>query len=181
MNICVYFSLYPMMADKVYAEIKSVLGTRDPTFDDLLKLTYTRAVIQETLRLWPPGTYLIRSPQEDDIVGDHRLKKGDIVIIPTYAIQRRSKYWMNPEGFDPERFLHPLTSDQQWLYMPFALGQQACIGGQFATMEATLVLAMLAQRFRLALIPGSSLKRDPGMVNRLNIHIMMRVSNIHSH
>lgn len=174
-HICVYLSLYPMIAKKVDDEVQSVLGNREPHFDDVINLTYIQAVIRETLRLWPPGTYLLRSPQENDVINDHKIKKGDIVIIPTHAIQRLAKYWKNPEGFNPERFLKPLTQEQQLLYMPFGKGPQACIGSQFATLQTTLILAMLTQRFRLNLLSGSSLERDAGMVNRMNINILMNI------
>jgi cytochrome P450 len=118
---------------------------------------------------------------KDDMIGSYQAKIGDIMIIPTYATQRLAKYWVDPEGFDPTRFLHPLTPDQRSLYLPFALGEHSCIGAQYATMQIALILAMLTRRFRLELTPGCSLARQSGwgrFHNRMNIQITMRIRKV---
>lgn len=171
----VYFSLYPLVMQKVSEEIKTVLGDRDPTFADLPHLSYTNAVLKEVLRFWPPGLSVTRISLNDDMIaGTYSVKKNDLVIIPS-VVSRSANYWHNPEGFEPARFLQPLTDEQRWSYMPFGLGERNCVGAQFALMQATLALVIILRKFRLHLTPGSELKRDLGVVNRLNPNVTMNV------
>jgi len=174
-NICMFLSLYPSVADKIEAEVKTMIGSKDPTYEDLNKLPYLRAVINETLRLWPPLSGILRSAPTDDEIDGYTVKKGNVACIPTYTNQRNEKYWYNPEAFDPNRFLSPLTEDQATLYTPFGKGPQSCIGRQFAIMEATIAIAMLVQRYRLTLTAGISLQREKGSLNRLNDQVTMKV------
>jgi cytochrome P450 len=177
-HISVYLSLYPLIAESLYKEIETVIGSREPVYEDLSNLPWARAIVQETLRLWAPAPFLIRTPVDDDMVEGHLVKKNNIVFIPIHAIQRHPDYWPNPVGFDPKRFLSPLTEEQKILYMPFGQGPQSCIGSQFGIRETMLVLAMLVQRFRLTLVPGTSIKRVQGLVNRMGGSIMMKVNFI---
>ncbi len=175
-NIIVITSIYPSIADHIREEAKSVLGTRDPTYDDLTKLPYLRAVVKETLRLYPPSIASDRAPLQDDRFEGHLIKTSDLVIIPIYALQRHPTYWENPQAFDPSRFLKPLTNEQQMCFIPFGLGSHACLGGQFAMAEIMLIITMLLQRFYFALLPGQSLNRNMRNINyRLDPNLTMKI------
>lgn len=175
LQIGIMLSLYPMVTDKLREEVKSVLGSRLPTYDDLEKLLYVRAMIKEILRLDPPMTIAPRTCLNDDIIAGSEVKKGDIVVIPSYAVQRDARYWKNPVGFDPSRFLEPLSETQRLVYMPFSLGERSCLGAQYAMVEISLILAQIIQRYRFELSPGCSLDREPGLENRLNTEITMKI------
>lgn len=139
----------PEAAAKLHAELDAVLGDRAPTVTDLPRLAYTRMVIDETLRLYPPVYIFSRAVKADDTIGGYRLPKGSAVDISAYVTHRHPEFWPNPERFEPERF----TPEQQaarhkYAYIPFSTGPRICIGNNFALMEATLALATIARRVR---------------------------------
>jgi cytochrome P450 len=126
-----------------------------PTTADWPNLPYTRMVIDETLRLYPPAWITNRRAIEDDIICGYRIPADAIVSISPYVTHRDPTLWENPEGFDPERFAPERSAGRpHYAYFPFGGGPRQCIGKGFALMEATLVLALLAQRFDLYLVPG---------------------------
>lgn len=175
---CMYLSLYPLAADKLYAEVKAVLGKRPPTYNDLEQLSYTNAFIKEVMRLQPPARVVARETFAQDNIQGVQVKKGDIIYIPIYAAQRHKDYWENPEGFMPERFFQPFTPEQQILYMPFGRGERSCIGQHYASLHILLILVLIAQRYRLALLPGCPLDREPDVINRLNSQVRMSVTSL---
>jgi cytochrome P450 len=154
-KLIITWSLYPILMDNIADEIKTVIGSREPTYDDLKNLTYTNATIKEGLRLFIGGTLNSCSLLEDAVISGHPINKNDIIFIHKYATHRHPKYWLNPMGFNPSRFLKPLTDDQINLYKPFGLGLHSCPGSQFAIMEITLFIVLLLQQYRLELAPGS--------------------------
>lgn len=172
---CVYLSLYPLIAQKVYEEVNQVLGGRTPTYDDLEKLTYTRATIFESLRIQPAVDYFVRAATQDDVIGQHKISRGDFVWITPYYMHRLPDYWPNPEGFDPDRFLSPLGERYQCVYLPFSVGPRACYGKQYAIIEATLTLAMLMQRYQLWLTSDFTWDREKTSLNKLSQHLTMTV------
>lgn len=148
-------SKHPEVARTMTAELDSVLGGRPPTFDDLPSLPYTGMVFKETLRLYPPGWMIARIAREYDEIGGYAIPKGSRVAVSPYVVHRNPALWENPEGFDPERFAPGrATGRPDYAYFPFGGGPRKCIGGNFATMEATLVLATVAQRYLPELVPG---------------------------
>ena len=151
----VQLSRNPEVARKLRAEISQVLGDRTPTLADIGRLRYTRMVVDETLRLCPPAWSTIRMPLADDTIGGYHIPAGAFVSISPYVVHRHPALWTNPEGFDPERF-NPDVPDTRprYAYFPFGGGPRLCIGQSFALMEATLLLAMICQRFELDLVPG---------------------------
>lgn len=173
---CVLLAQNPQVLDKMSEEVQSVLNGRMPVYDDLQNLRYTQAVVQETLRLRPPTRVLARRALKDDHIHGCDIKKYEMIIIPMTVTQMLPNYWDNPQAFNPSRFLQPLTIDQKMLFMPFGLGEHACIGKQFATIEATIALVMLAQRYRLTLTPGSVVSPSKEGTNRLNTAITMNVN-----
>lgn len=166
-------STQPMLADKFYQEVNTMIGQRVPSYNDLNQLTFTRAMIQEIFRLYPPVKFILREAVEDDVIQGCPIKKGDFVFIPVGAIHKLSTYWDNPEGFDPTRFQKPLTPTQKALYMPFGSGERQCLASHLATYQAMLMLVLIAQRYRLTVAPGYVLTDDA----EANKKIMM---NIHA-
>ena len=141
---------------KLHAELADVLGGRPPTEADLPKLGLTRRIIEETMRLYPPAPGLsARVAQEADEVAGVRIPKGGAVVVSSWVLHRHRKLWRDPERFDPDRFLPEQSAGRhRFAYLPFGGGPRVCIGQMLAMTEATLILATLAQRFRLRLRPG---------------------------
>ena len=140
---------------RLEAELDAVLGGRPPEFADLASLTYTRMVLEEAMRLYPPAWGISRQALADDELSGFRLPAGWIALVIPYVLHRLPKYWDDPERFDPERFLPERSADRpKFVYLPFGAGPRQCIGNHFAMMEAQLVLATLAQRYRVHLVPG---------------------------
>jgi cytochrome P450 len=154
----------PSAARRLRAELASVLGGRAPSIEDLPKLSFTRAVLQESMRLYPPAWSVGRAPIEDDVIGGYRIPAGSLVIVAPWATHRHPAFWENPEGFDPDRFLAEgagAADRDKYRYIPFGAGPRVCIGNTFAMVEAQLVLATIAQRFRLDLVPGHPVEPEP--------------------
>jgi cytochrome P450 len=140
---------------RLRAEVDEALQGRVPTASDLPRLPYTRMVIDETLRLYPPAWITNRRAIEADAVCGYRIPADATVSISPYVTHRDPTLWENPEGFDPERFPPERSARRpHYAYFPFGGGPRQCIGKGFALMEATLVLALLTQRYELHLVPG---------------------------
>jgi cytochrome P450 len=155
-------SMNPEAWYRVVAEVQEVLGDRRPTMDDLPRLEYITMVLNESMRLYPPIWVLMRSPLEDDQVGGYDLPAGSTVVLCPYVTHRHPAFWENPEGFDPERFTAERSANRHRMaYFPFAAGPRKCVGDSFAMMELQLVVAMVAQRFTLDLVPGQLVFPQP--------------------
>ncbi|MDQ3707516.1 MAG: cytochrome P450 [Chloroflexota bacterium] len=152
----------PMAARRMREELQEVLGGRTPTVADLPKLTYTKMVLDETMRLYPPAWAISRKAIEEDELAGYRIPAGAIITVSPYAMHHNPRHWDNPEGFDPERFT-PERSAQRppYAYFPFGGGPRLCIGNNFALMEGQLILATIAQRYRLDLVPGHPVVVEP--------------------
>lgn len=150
-----YLLKHPDVLAKARAEADAVLGNNiatTPSYSQVGKLTYTRAVLLEALRLWPTAPAFSVSPFKDEIIGGkYPIPKGTFVTILIPSLHRDEAVWgPDPDGFDPERFsAEAEASRPTYAYKPFGNGQRACIGRQFALQEATLVLGMILQRFEL--------------------------------
>ena len=145
----------PAAEAKLYDELAAVLAGRTPRYDDLAKLPYTRMVIEESMRLYPPAHTFGRQPIADDEVLGHRIPAGSEVLIMPWLLHRKPSLWENPDRFDPERFAPERAAARpRFAYIPFGAGPRICIGAAFAMAEAMLILATIAQRYRLRLKPG---------------------------
>ena len=152
----------PAVGRKLREELDRVLGGRVPTADDLPRLTYTAMVVKETMRLYPPAWVISRNAVGDDVLGGFHIAAGSVVLVSPYVTHRHLRFWENPEGFDPERFVGDrLAALPRYVYFPFGGGPRMCIGTGFAMMEAQLILATVAQRHELHLLPGESVEPEP--------------------
>ncbi|MGA9245373.1 MAG: cytochrome P450 [Silvibacterium sp.] len=153
-------SQHPLQEAVLHAELDRVLAGRVPALDDLARLPYTRMVLEETLRLYPPfPTMAWRGALADDEVCGVKIPKGATVSIAPWVLHRHKKLWDHPEQFDPERFSPDRSAGRsRYAYLPFGTGPRVCIGASFAMTEMMLVLATLAQRYRLRLVPGQKVE-----------------------
>jgi cytochrome P450 len=144
-------SLHPAVEAKLHDELTNVLGGRTPQYEDIANLRYTRMVMEESMRLYPPAHTMAREPIASDFVLGHRIPAGAIVLIVPWLLHRKASLWKDPHRFNPDRFA---IEPPRFAYIPFGAGQRICIGAVFAMTEAILILAMVAQRYRLRLKPG---------------------------
>jgi cytochrome P450 len=148
-------SQHPAVETRLHAELKAVLDGRVPRHEDLARLPYTRMVIEEAMRLYPPAHTLSRAALGPDEVLGRRIPKGATVLIVPWLLHRNPKLWDDPERFEPERFASERAAQRhRFAYIPFGAGPRICIGAAFAMAEAMLILATLAQRYRPRLVPG---------------------------
>ena len=115
----------------------------------LKRLRFTRAFVDETLRLYPPAFLIVREALGPDTVGGKRIAPGTVVSVSPWVLHRHRRRWRNPDGFDPARFLPGAPQPDRYAYMPFGTGPRVCVGAQFALTEAVLVLARLLRAFRI--------------------------------
>ena len=147
-------SQHPAVQQRLEDEFDAVLDGRAPEYSDLVNLPYTRMVIDEALRLYPPAWGISRQALADDELGGYRLPRGWLAFIIPWVLHRLPAYWQNPEQFDPERFSPARSADRpKFVYLPFGAGPRQCIGSHFALIEANVILATLASRYRLRLAP----------------------------
>jgi cytochrome P450 len=152
-------SLNPEAEARLHVELKEVLGGRSPRFEDLQRLRYTQMVVKESLRLFPPAWGIGRETLKEILVGDYRLPAGTNVFISQWVMHRDPRYFDRPEEFHPERWTEEFEKQlPKFAYFPFGGGPRVCVGASFASMEAALLLATIAQRYRLTLVPGHPVK-----------------------
>jgi cytochrome P450 len=164
----------PDAETRLHAEVDSVLGGRLPTMEDLPKLKYTEMVLTESLRLYPPAWGMGREAVRDVEIGPYRLPAGTYFYFSQYLIQRDPRHFPDPLRFDPERFTAENKAGRpKFVYFPFGAGHRQCIGESFAWMEMTLVLATLAQRWQLRLVPGQTIAIQPKITLRPKYGIRM--------
>mgnify|MGYP001386516074 CR=1 FL=1 len=142
-------SLDPATQEELAAEAKSAMagGTLDAT-----RLTFTRAVLDETMRLYPPAFLIVRAAAGPDSVPGADIAKKDVVLISPWLLHRHEKLWDQPNAFRPSRFLPGNPPPDRFAYLPFGVGPRVCIGAQFALTEATLALAKLIGTFKVELL-----------------------------
>ncbi len=151
--------------ESVRSEVREALDGRSPGADDLPSLGHVRRVIDEVLRLYPPTWVTARMALQDDRVRGYRLEAGSLVLLSPFVTHRRSDFWPEPDRFDPDRFASE-SRPAPFAYFPFGGGPRSCIGSWLATVEMQLVVAMVAQRYQLALVPGSRVAVEPGLTLR---------------
>ncbi len=152
---------------EMYEELDRVLGGRAPTHEDMDRLPFTHKVLQETLRLYPPGWMFERTALVDHQFGDYTLPTGGTAVLCPYLIHRDPRFWDDPMTFNPWRWTEEAEKARpRFAYFPFGGGPRFCYGEAFAWMEATLALASIAQRWRLKLAPGHEVTAAPHVTIR---------------
>ncbi|MCV7331588.1 cytochrome P450 [Mycobacterium cookii] len=148
-----YLTQNPDVLARAKAEVDAVWGDADnpePAYADIAKLRYVRAVLDESLRLWPTAPGYLRVARKDTVLGGrYRIRKGQWVLVVLPLVQRDPQVWADPERFDPDRFAPGRAKNRAHAYKPFGTGQRACIGRQFALHEAVLALGMILHRYDL--------------------------------
>jgi len=142
---------HPEAKARFHEEVDRVLQGRTPNADDLQHLPYTRAVFDESLRLYPPAPAVQRKASASTTVGGLSLPEGALVLVGTYNLHRHPAFWPNPEQFLPERWLDSERPAARYAYLPFGAGPRACVGIHFASVEGPLLLALIGRRYDLQL------------------------------
>ncbi len=152
----------PAVQRELGRELDEVLAGEPARLEHAPRLRYTKMVLNETMRLYPPVWMIARRAIADDVVGGFRVAANSIVFMSPYVTQRHPGLWDNPEGFDPERFRTDKEGERpRFSFFPFGGGPHLCIGNAFAMLEAQILLATLAQKFRLDLVPGLPVAPEP--------------------
>ena len=138
---------------RVRDELSNVCGDGPVLVNHVGSLNFARCVIDEALRLYPPASLISRTAMKNDTICGREIKRGDIVIIPIYAVHRHHNLWTNPDAFIPDRFADSSAS-RRYAYLPFGDGPRICIGASFAIQEATIILGTLLNRFKFTLAEG---------------------------
>jgi len=171
-------SLHPLVRRRLEDELATTLAGRPPRLEDLPRLRYTRMVLEESMRLYPPAWAITRSVAAADVIGGYPIPAGAMVIVSPYVTHHDPTLWEDPEGFDPERFAPDsgeAAARPRYAYFPFGGGPHLCIGAGFAMMEATIVLATVAQRLHLNLEPGRPVAIEPLVTLRPNPGVWVTV------
>ncbi|WP_122496079.1 cytochrome P450 [Mycobacterium attenuatum] len=152
---------------RLLAEVDDVLGARRPTADDLGRLPWTTACLQEAQRYFSSVWVLAREAIDDDVIDGHRIRRGTTVIIPIHHIHHDPRWWPDPEKFDPGRFLGADAKDRpRSAYLPFGGGRRICIGQSFALMEMVLMAAIMSQHFTFDLASGPPVELEATLTLR---------------
>jgi cytochrome P450 len=151
-------ALHPQAESRMHAELAQVLGGRAPGYDDVPALKFTRAVLEESMRLYPPVPILSRECLADDVIGDRPVPKGSIMMVVPWLLHRHELLWERPHQFVPERFTSEWPARHaKFAYIPFSAGPRICLGAAFALSEAVICLATLAQAFALRIPKGQTI------------------------
>jgi cytochrome P450 len=166
----------PEIEAKLQAELGRVLNGRLPEFSDLPSLTYTDRVIKESMRLYPPAWSLARTAATDFELRGYTIPAGSNVVMSQWIMHHNARFFPDPERFDPDRWLDPaMQTLPRFAYFPFGGGPRQCIGSSFATMEGMLLLATIAQRFRLRSVPGHAVVPVPSFTLRPKYGVWMKL------
>jgi cytochrome P450 len=169
-------SRHPEAEAALFEQLDRVLQGRPPAIADLPALPQTEMIVREALRLYPPAPGVAREPIEDVSIGGYAVPKGSLISVNAFAMQRDARFFPEPERFDPGRFAPGWEQRiSRYAYLPFGGGPRVCIGNGFALMEARLILATLAQRWRFTLEPGQDVRPMQLVTVRARDGIRMRV------
>jgi cytochrome P450 len=161
---------------KFHAELDSVLQGRLPGIEAVSRLRYTENVMAESLRLYPPAWAMGRYARNDFTLGNYFLPARTTVLISQFITHRDPRYFPDPQRFDPDRFLAEGKAQRvKFTYFPFGAGARQCIGESFAWMEGVLLLATLAQKWKLRLVPGHRVEPQPLITLRPKYGMLMQI------
>ena len=162
-----FLSRHPDVERRLHAELAEVLAGRAPTSNDVRSLPFTECVLKEAMRLFPPAWTMGRAVTSPIELGRHRFEKGDQVLVSQWVLHRDARWFPEPERFDPERFnSERVKALPRYAYLPFGAGPRVCIGNHFAMMEAMLLLATIAQGWRIEVASDEQLEFAPSVTLR---------------
>lgn len=165
----------PEIAGHIRDEVERVTQGEPLGFQHIRNLHFTTSVFKESMRLYPPITFIPRVAAENTKIGNRKIKKGAMIMIAPWVIHRHHDYWENPDCFDATRFMpHREKEIKPNTYMPFGLGPRVCVGANFATIEATLILARLAMRYDFTPEPNQTVTPVARLTTRPKDQVMMR-------
>jgi enediyne biosynthesis protein E7 len=160
----------PEAEARLHAEIDAAPDMLTPSLAQMESLAYTQQVVNEALRLYPPGWLLSRRTIEADVLGGYDIPAGANVLLPLYLLHRDGRFWKDPEAFWPERFAPEHEAERpRFSYMPFAAGPRHCIGETFALYEMLMHLYKVARRYRLTYVPDKPLELE-AQINLRTLH-----------
>jgi cytochrome P450 len=169
-------SQHPEVESRLHEELDRVLNGRLPQGDDLPQLTYTEKVVAESMRLYPPAWIIGRRTLQDYEISSYRLPVNTLMLISPYIMHRDPRYHPDPLRFDPERWTPEAKAGRpRFSYFPFGGGSRQCIGEAFAWMEGILLVATLAQRWRMRLLPGHPVAPRPLVTLRPKFGMKMTI------
>ncbi|HKV28496.1 MAG TPA: cytochrome P450 [Candidatus Acidoferrales bacterium] len=167
----------PHAEAQLLAELQAAIPGRVPACEDLPKLRFAEAIIRESLRLYPPAWAMGRQAVEDCAIGGYYVPRKTTIYMSQWVVHRDARYFDEPDEFLPERWMDSLQKTlPRFAYFPFGGGPRVCIGASFAMMEATLLLATIASRFRMTIVPGQTIKLWPSITLRPRNGIQMALS-----
>jgi cytochrome P450 len=167
---------HPEVEARLHEEIDGVLAGRLPTADDFPRLRYTEMVLAEAMRLYPPAWAIGRRAISDYQIGDYTVPARAIILMSPYVMHRTPRYYPDPLAFDPERWTPAAREARpKFAYFPFGGGPRVCIGEGFAWMEGVLLIATIAQQWRMRLVPGQTVAPQPMITLRTKNGIRMRL------
>jgi cytochrome P450 len=175
-----HLATHPEIQDRVRAEVDQVLGGRVPSYGDLPGLSYTRQVIEESMRITPPGWIFSRSTIEEDRLGDTVIPPRSMMLISPYYMHRRADLWSDPERFDPERFSESNDErikgvSREFGYIPFSGGPRVCTGKNLAMVECLLIVSMAMQKLKFSLKPGHRIEAKGGFTLTLDGGLLLKI------
>jgi cytochrome P450 len=167
----------PDIQERARVEVAKITGDKPIRFSDIKRLTLTRNVFREALRLYPPVPFMTRETTEPEEMRGHRLDSGSMIYISPWILHRSEKNWEEPDLFDPDRFTRKETVEaQRTAYYPFSAGPRVCLGAGFAMQESTLILAALLRHFHFAPVPGCDPKPTVRLSLRPEHEILLRIA-----
>lgn len=146
--------------EKIFEEITRIESETDDVVEQLQKMTYTNAVLNESMRLYPPAWITDRQNVEDDTLGEFNIKEGTLIGVSFYELHRNPKYWENPDDFNPDRFLGEQKKHSMQYFYPFGAGPRMCIGAGFAIYEMCLAISYIVKNYKITSV-GKSVNFNP--------------------
>lgn len=172
-------AMQPEILARIRREVDAVIGDDDVTIENIRKLHFVRSFFRETLRLYPPITFMPRVAMRDAKIGSHRIRKGAIVMISPWTLHRHRDYWTAPHAFDPDRFMPDREKEiTPGAYIPFGLGPHTCVGAGFAALESALIIARLARRFDFHIDAPEKIRPAARLTTRPREQIMCSVKDL---
>lgn len=175
-------ALHPYAQRTLLGELETVLGSQAPSLDEVKELKFTRQIFDEALRLYPPVWTLSRESYEADTIplesgASISIPKDTVVMLCCYAVQRREKYWENPDAFDPDRFAPDVSAlKPKFAWFPFGGGPRLCLGFRFAQIESVTALSMIYRRYNLTMLPGQLRKPVPVITLRPDAPMLFKIT-----